>query len=171
MRFSLFPLVVIFMPIMEIAGFIIVGKALGLWLTLALIVLTSFAGLLILRSGGLGMLRKVSVANKDGVPPAEEMIHGAVLVVAGILLFLPGFITDLIGILLLIPFVRRMVWATFGHRVAFAGSFAQRGPFSQSKDSGASSKVVDLDDEDFHREGSERSPWRPDDKHNNLPKS
>jgi UPF0716 protein FxsA len=170
MRFSLFPLVVVFMPIMEIAGFIIVGKALGLWLTLALIFLTSFAGLLILRSGGLGMLRKVSVASKDGAPPADDMIHGAMLVVAGILLFLPGFITDTVGLLLLVPFVRRILWSSFGPRIVVAGSFRQKGPFSPSQDTRPSAKVVDLDDDDFHREGSDESPWRRDDRNNNLPK-
>lgn len=160
MRFSLFPLIVILMPILEIAGFIVVGKTIGLWLTLALILLTSMAGLLILRSGGLGMLRKVSAANQTGAPPAADLIQGAMLVIAGILLFLPGFITDIIGLMLLIPFVRRALWAAFGARIAVAGSFSRSrsGPAPNGNRS-ADPKVVDLDEEDFHREGSDKSPW------------
>ena len=51
MRFSLLPVIVLLMPILEIAGFIVVGKAIGLWPTLALIILTSMLGLIILRNG------------------------------------------------------------------------------------------------------------------------
>lgn len=177
MRFSFLPLVVLLMPILEIAGFIVVGKAIGLWLTLALIVFTSFLGLLILRLGGLSMVRNLQDAGRTGAQPADELVNGAMRVVAGILLFIPGFITDIIGLLLLSPAVRRFFWKTFGPRVVVASSFRQSGfgAGSQSgfrndpQDSG-NSRVVDLDEGDFHREGPGNSPWSngPDDR--NLPK-
>ncbi len=62
MRFSFLPIVILMMPILEIAGFIVVGKAIGLWLTLALVLFTSFLGLLILRVGGIGMVRNLQDA-------------------------------------------------------------------------------------------------------------
>lgn len=76
MRFSFLPVIVLMMPILEIAGFIVVGKALGLWLTLALILFTSFLGLVILRSGGLGMVRNLQTASRSGDEPAQAMING-----------------------------------------------------------------------------------------------
>jgi UPF0716 protein FxsA len=173
MRFSLIPVVVLLMPILEIAGFIVVGKAIGLWLTLALILLTSFIGLVILRSGGLGMVRNLQAASRTSAPPAKELVSGAMRVVAGILLFLPGFITDIIGLLLLVPAFRRLIWAYVGTRFVVSGSFRNAsGPqdFRQGPQNPGASKVVDLDDDDFHRDGSETSPWRPGNDDRELPK-
>lgn len=173
MRFSLIPVAVLLMPILEIAGFIVVGKTIGLWLTLALLLLTSFIGLIILRSGGLGMVRNLQAASRTTAPPAKELVSGAMRVVAGILLFLPGFITDIIGLLLLVPAFRRLMWAYFGTRFVVAGSFQNAsGPqdFHQGPRNAASAKVVDLDDDDFHRDGSEASPWKPGKDDRDLPK-
>ncbi len=177
MRFSFLPIIVLTMPILEIAGFIIVGKAIGLWLTLALVLFTSFLGLLILRLGGLGMVRNLQDAGRTGAQPADELVNGAMRVVAGILLFIPGFITDILGLLLLSPAIRRFFWKAFGPRVVVAGSFRQPGArpgdysgFSNGPGSHGNSKVVDLDEEEFHRAGPKDSPWsnRTDDR--DLPK-
>ncbi len=181
MRFSFIPVVILMMPILEIAGFIIVGKAIGLWLTLALVLFTSFLGLLILRLGGLGMIRNLKDAGRAGTQPGDDLINGAMRVVAGVLLFIPGFITDIIGLLLLSPAVRRFFWKALGPRISFAGSFRQSrgtsGPrpgdhsgFRNTQAPSAEGKVVDLDEEDFHREERKDSPWsnRPDDR--NLPR-
>lgn len=177
MRFSFLPIVILMMPILEIAGFIIVGKAIGLWLTLALVLFTSFLGLLILRLGGIGMVRNLQAAGRTGAQPADELVNGAMRVVAGILLFIPGFITDILGLLLLSKTVRRFFWKAFGPRVVVAGSFRQSGPqpgdfsgFRNDQRQSGNSKVVDLDEEEFHREGPKDSPWssKPDDR--DLPK-
>ncbi|MCZ4432681.1 membrane protein FxsA [Agrobacterium sp. SOY23] len=175
MRFSFLPIVVLIMPILEIAGFIIVGKAIGLWLTLALVLFTSFLGLLILRLGGIGMVRNLQDAGRTGAQPADELVNGAMRVVAGILLFIPGFITDILGLLLLSPAIRRFFWKAFGPRVVVSGSFRQSGPqsgsgFRNDREPAGNSKVVDLDEEEFHREGPRDSPWsqKPDDR--DLPK-
>ena len=177
MRFSFFPIVILMMPILEIAGFIIVGKAIGLWLTLALVLFTSFLGLLILRLGGIGMVRNLQNAGRTGTQPADELVNGAMRVVAGLLLIVPGFITDIIGLLLLSPVIRRFFWKAFGPRIIVAGSFRQSGPqssgysgFRNGPGTSGNSKVVDLDEEEFHREGPNESPWshKPDDR--DLPK-
>lgn len=173
MRFSFLPVIVLLMPILEIAGFIIVGKALGLWLTLALILFNSFLGLVILRSGGLGMVRNLQNASRTGAEPAEAMINGGLRVVAGILLFLPGFITDAIGLLLLVPGFRKLIWSAIGPRIVVAGSFKDRSNthgFRPGPQGDASSKVVDLDEDDFHRDGPKHSPWSPNNDDRNLPK-
>lgn len=162
MRFPLLPLFVILMPIFEIAGFIIVGKAIGLWATLALVIFGAFAGLMILRGIGLGMFRKLSASQQSGTAPAEDIVQGVMLGLAGILLFLPGFITDLIGLLLLLPFVRKFIWSRFSSRIVVASNFSQ-GRRWNANPNGPSSRpnVVDLDDTDFHREQpNDNSPWR-----------
>lgn len=169
MRFSFIPVIALLMPILEIAGFIIVGKALGLWLTLGLILLTSFIGLLILRSGGLGMVRDLQNASKTGAEPAAAMISGGLRVVAGILLFLPGFITDILGLLLLIPAFRALIWKSMGPRIVVATSFKSSN-FRSGPQGAGPGKVVDLDEEDFRRDGPNSSPWSPSRDDRDLPK-
>ncbi len=168
MRFSLLPVIVLLMPILEIAGFIVVGKAIGLWPTLALIILTSMLGLVILRNGGLGMVRNLQNAGRTGDQPAEALVSGGMRVIAGILLFVPGFFTDIIGVLLLVPVVRRFFWTIFRPNIIVA-DFA-RGGFRNAPRGSTSSKVVDLDEDDFHREGPNNSPWSPDRNDRNLPR-
>lgn len=168
MRFSLLPVIVLLMPILEIAGFIVVGKAIGLWPTLALIILTSMLGLIILRNGGLGMVRNLQNAGRTGDQPAEALVSGGMRVIAGILLFVPGFFTDIIGVLLLVPAVRRFFWTIFRPNIIVA-DFA-RGGFRNAPRGSTSSKVVDLDEDDFHREGQNNSPWSPDRNDRNLPR-
>ncbi len=168
MRFSLLPIIVLLMPILEIAGFIVVGKAIGLWPTLALIILTSMLGLIILRNGGLGMVRNLQNAGRTGDQPAEALVSGGMRVIAGILLFVPGFFTDIIGILLLVPAVRRFFWTIFRPNIIVA-DFA-RGGLRNAPRGSTSSKVVDLDEDDFHREGPNNSPWSPDRNDRNLPR-
>ncbi|WP_421361993.1 FxsA family protein [Agrobacterium rosae] len=169
MRFSFLPVIVLMMPILEIAGFIVVGKALGLWLTLALILFTSFLGLVILRSGGLGMVRNLQTASRSGDEPAQAMINGRMRVIAGILLFVPGFITDVIGLLLLVPAFRTLIWKAIGPRIVVAGSFKNQG-FRTGPQNNGSAKVVDLDDDDFHRDGPNQSPWSANRDDRDLPK-
>lgn len=171
MRFSFLPVIILAMPILEIAGFIVVGKALGLWLTIGLILLTSFLGLIILRSGGLDMARDLQKASRTGTEPAKAMISGGMRVIAGILLFLPGFITDAVGLLLLIPAFRTFIWKAVGPRVVVAGSFKSAGAgFRTSPQPGGTSKVVDLGEDDFHRDGPNNSPWSPGKDGHDLPK-
>jgi len=162
MRFPLLSFFVILMPILEIAGFIVVGKAIGVWATLALVILSAFAGLIILRAIGLGMFRKLSASRQSGVAPAEDIVQGVMLGLAGVLLFLPGFITDVIGLLLLLPFVRKAIWSKFAANIVVASNFSQSRQWSGGTRSQSSRPdVVDLDDTDFHRQDpNENSPWR-----------
>jgi len=168
MRLSLVPVIILLMPILEIAGFIVVGKAIGLWPTLALIMLTSMLGLIILRNGGLRVVRNLQNAGRTGNQPAEALVSGGMRVIAGILLFVPGFITDIIGLLMLVPAVRGFFWKVFRPNIIVT-DFARSG-FRANPGGPASSKVVDLDEDDFHREGPNNSPWSPGRSDRDLPK-
>lgn len=92
--------------LLEIFVFIKVGSELGAWTTIALIVLTAVVGLSLVRIQGFYTLMEVQRKINLGEPPAREMLSGIMLAVSGVLLVLPGFVSDLGGIILLLPPVR-----------------------------------------------------------------
>ncbi len=164
MRLSLIPILIFLMPLAEIAGFVVVGKAVGLWATLALVILSAMLGAALLRIQGTGILRRISEETQNGGIPSRDLVHGAMIVVAAFLLLLPGFITDILGLLLFIPAVRDLAWKYLSKRIvvlgsssAFSGS-GRGGPKPQSGPRG-SGPVVDLDEGDFQRQPNRNSPW------------
>lgn len=104
-------------PLIEIALFIQVGGAIGLWPTLAIVVLTAILGAWLVRMQGalaIGQLRS-SFSRLDD--PTEPLVHGAMILIAGALLLTPGFFTDAVGFALLMPPVRRAVFKYLQKRV------------------------------------------------------
>jgi UPF0716 protein FxsA len=102
-------LIFLAIPIIEIALFIQVGGLIGLWPTLGLVLLTAIVGSWLVRSQGLSELARLRSSLSDLRDPTEPLAHGAMILVAGVLLLTPGFFTDLLGISLLLPPVRRAV--------------------------------------------------------------
>lgn len=105
MRF-LFILFII-VPIVEITLLINVGQAIGAWNTVGLVLLSAFIGVNMLRYQGFSTLSRAQQRMNAGQIPGREMIEGIVLAVGGALLLTPGFVTDVIGFLCLIPFFRQ----------------------------------------------------------------
>jgi UPF0716 protein FxsA len=99
-------LALVLVPIVEIALFIEVGGWLGLWPTIAIVILTAAIGTVLLRAQGLATLGEVQRRLGAGEDPSTTLAHGAMILVAGVLLLTPGFFTDGIGFLLLTPPVR-----------------------------------------------------------------
>lgn len=103
------------LPLVEIALFVTLGARLGLWLTLAWVLLTAVGGVLVLRSlarSGSGMAQADFVEGFRGrmaEDPLSPIVDQGLIAVAAMLLILPGFFTDTLGILLLIPPLRKMV--------------------------------------------------------------
>ena len=89
-------------PVVEIATFIEIGGQIGLWPTIGLVVVTAFVGLTLLRIQGLAVLARFRTSSA----PAVELFEGLCLLIAAVLLLVPGFITDAAGFLLLVPRVR-----------------------------------------------------------------
>lgn len=161
MRLFIVPLILLGLPLAEIAGFVVVGRALGLWATLGLVILTAVAGALLLRSQGLHILRQLSAESREGRLPGETLVDAAMIVVAGILLLLPGFITDIIGLALFIPFVRRLVWSAIGRHIVIV-SPSGGGSYRHTREPSGKvgpGPVVDLDEEDYTRDPNSSSPW------------
>lgn len=103
------PLLLLFVavPIIEIALFIKVGGWIGLWPTLAIVVATAIIGTLLLRHQGTAVLRQLQESLDRGTNPVDPIAHGALILVAAVLLLTPGFFTDTVGFLLLVPSLRR----------------------------------------------------------------
>ncbi|TYO88885.1 FxsA family protein [Oceanicella actignis] len=107
-------LILVAVPIVEIALFIKVGGFLGLWPTLAIVLATAAAGTLLLRAQGREAIDDLQRSLTQGGDPAGALAHGALVLAAGLLLLTPGFFTDAVGLALLIRPVRAAVirWAS-----------------------------------------------------------
>lgn len=110
------PLLLLFiaLPLIEIALFIWVGSAIGVGLTLLLILLSAMLGVSILRGQQARAMEMMQ--NRMRVEPGTLLAQGAFKAVSGILLILPGFLTDTIGLLLLIPQLQRAIVGTLAAR-------------------------------------------------------
>jgi UPF0716 protein FxsA len=140
-------LAVLALPAMELAAFIAVAIAIGFLPALALVVLTSFAGALVLRHAGGNHIARMRVALGRGSFTALQADDvGGIALLAGFLLLIPGFITDSLGLLLLVAPLRRLLSAGLG------GSAAR-----QPEDG-----VVDLSPEQWHPVPDPELPDRRD---------
>ena len=161
MRTPWIAILFLLLPLAEIAGFVVVGQMVGVWGTLGLVLLSGVLGMLLLRLQGLQMLRRLSEEGREGRVPGDTIVQGAMIVVAAVLLIIPGFVTDLIGLALFVPFVRRALWSAIGRRVVVVRSATHgRGPAGGAGTGpGPKGPVVDLEDDDFRREPNPSSPW------------
>jgi UPF0716 protein FxsA len=94
------------LPLLELYILIKIGSYLGAFLTIALIIFTGILGLLLARLEGLRTLRQIRQNLSQGIVPAEEMVDSVLIFVGGILFVVPGVITDIAALVLLIPFTR-----------------------------------------------------------------
>jgi UPF0716 protein FxsA len=93
----------------ELSVIINVGAEIGTFGVIAAMVLTAAVGLMLVRIQGFDVYRRMTEAMSCGEAPVDEMLHGVLLFLSGFLLIIPGFITDGIGALLLIPFIRSQI--------------------------------------------------------------
>lgn len=106
----------IVVPIAELAVIIQVGQAIGVLPTIALLILVSVVGAWLVKREGLGVLRRVQQSLDRAQLPHRELIDGALVMLAGAFLLSPGFLTDLLGIVLLVPPTRAVVRTALLHR-------------------------------------------------------
>jgi UPF0716 protein FxsA len=114
-------LVFIIVPILEIIVFIQAGELIGLWPTVAAIILTALIGAAIVRHQGLSTLARAQESLAAGRFPITEVFDGLCLVFAGAFLITPGFLTDSAGFLLLVPPVRALLRRIVGSRMIASG--------------------------------------------------
>ena len=103
-------LLIILIPILEIYLFIKIGSEIGAFTTVSLIFLTAIIGVYYVRYEGLNTLKSGVTQLYKNQMPLFELMSGAALAIAAILLILPGFATDILGFLIIFPFTRRLVF-------------------------------------------------------------
>ena len=132
-------------PLVEIYVLIQVGQAIGGWWTIMLLVVASVLGSLLIRHQGARAWRALTTALRSGRMPARELADGALILIGGTLMLTPGFVTDIFGVLLILPFTRpvarRLLTAVVARRLIAVpgasgplrgpgarGTYAGRGP-------------------------------------------
>ena len=95
------------MTLLEIYVLMTVGDVIGNWQTVLLVIVTALIGSTLLRQQGWSTMAKAQQSIAEGKTPALEMLEGVVILVSGVLLLTPGFITDGLGLLGLMPWTRR----------------------------------------------------------------
>ncbi|WP_412727754.1 FxsA family protein [Alteromonas sp. D210916BOD_24] len=99
------------LPILEIALLVNVGSVIGGWNTIGLVILTAFIGAYFVRREGISTLQTAQAKMQRNEVPGKELVEGLMLVVAGVLLVTPGFITDILGFLFVLPGSRHLIAA------------------------------------------------------------
>lgn len=101
-------LVLLLVPFLEFYVLVEVGARIGAFNAVLLVILFAMAGVWLARTQGMGTLARIQQSLAQGVLPADEMLDGLFLLLAGILMVFPGFVSDVFGVLLLLPPVRRL---------------------------------------------------------------
>jgi len=105
-----FILIILSIPIIEIYLFIKIGSQIGAFNTISLIFITAIIGIYYARYEGLNTLRSALTQIVKNEIPLYEIISGATLAIAALLMILPGFLTDLIGIIIIFPWTRKLLF-------------------------------------------------------------
>ncbi len=149
-------LLFLIVPLIEIGIFILVGQAIGLWLTLGGVVVTALIGSAIIRVQGLSLISEIQRLMGVGTLPARQIADGVMLAISGALLLTPGYFTDAIGFALLVPGFRTLVYNYLKSRIQIVGTFQagsrhEAGFSDPFRDTGAAEDpdIVDLDEKDW----------------------
>lgn len=168
-------LLLVAVPAIEIGLFVEIGGRIGLWPTLGTVVLTAVLGAALLRAQGFAAMARLQKSLAEGGDPRGPLADGVMILVAGLLMLTPGFFTDAIGFVLLVPPARRALLAWAGPRLAArvvysrGGAAAGRGgPTGPSRGGGEpGGGPIDVEYEDLTdgptREGGSGWSKRPGD--------
>jgi len=116
---------IVLIPIIEIYLFIKIGSEIGAFNTISLIFITAIVGIFYARYEGLNTFKKGFVQLLKNEIPAYELISGAVIAFAAMLLIIPGFATDLLGFLLIFPITRKIILNKFSKKINKKNNFIE----------------------------------------------
>lgn len=114
-------LVFLVVPFVELFVILQVGHAIGALNTVAVLVVVSMVGAWLVKREGISVVRRARERIARGDMPGQELIDGVLILFAGALLITPGFLSDVVGVLLLLPPVRLMLRGVVAHRLARRG--------------------------------------------------
>lgn len=109
MFFNKLLILFVIVPVTELYILIEVGKKIGGLTTIGIIILTGIIGAYLVKGQGFMILKKIQSDLNEGIIPGDSLIQGAIILAGGIFLLTPGFVTDIIGFIFLIPVSRRVV--------------------------------------------------------------
>jgi UPF0716 protein FxsA len=138
-------------PIAELAVLIQVGSEIGVWWTILLLIAVSVLGSWLVKREGLGLWARANRELAAGRMPTKELLDGILVLFAGALLLTPGFLTDIVGILLLLPptraVIRRILRARFERRMTIValGEPSGRDPYDVRRRRPSGADVIDVD--------------------------
>ncbi len=149
----------VILPLVEIGLFVTLGAWLGLGTTLLLVLASAFLGLSVIRRQGIVTMLEMRRALEMRRDPSRAMADGMLVVVAGVLLVVPGFLTSSVGLLLLVPGVRRALAAWAGRNMRMGGTVmgARDDGFGGERPS----EPYTIDGDFFELDASKRPTHRP----------
>ncbi len=109
MFFTRLLILFVIVPVTELYILIEVGKKIGSLTTIGIIILTGIIGAYLVKGQGFMILKRIQNDLNEGIIPGDSLIQGAIILAGGIFLLTPGFVTDIIGFIFLIPVSRRVV--------------------------------------------------------------
>ncbi len=158
MRLTIFALVLLFWPVAEITLFAVTAGKIGIFYSVGLLLLAMLVGGAILRFAGTAGLLRMQTSVARGESPGKELVGSALIFVSAMLFIVPGLISDAVGLLLLLPFVRNAVWKWVA---ANAVVLPMTGGFGTGRRS--EPDVIDLDSDEFSvRDDGKKADRRPD---------
>lgn len=161
------PLIILFIligiPIIELTILVKVADDIGAFNTVMLSILTAVVGIGLVRQQGLAVVQSMQQTMAQGQSPVREMIHGFFLFFAGIFLMFPGFITDSIGALLILPPVRHMIVNLGFLKILKAQPFHPKGQHPNQSGGSHNENLTGhiIIDGDFHEKNSESNDNEP----------
>lgn len=140
------PLGILLLPLIEIAGFIVIGGRIGVLATLLWVAGAAVAGVLVIKAKGLSLANQIQSTMGHGQLPGQTVADAMFVFLAGVLLLIPGFFTDFLAILLLLPPVRGLLYTFLRSRmtVVSTASYSEHHQ-AQVRQEG----VIDLDEDDY----------------------
>ncbi len=142
------------LPLVEIALFIAVGRVIGLVPTLALVILGAIAGAMLLRQQGLGVIARLRNNVNAGTIPGRAMFDAMLIGVAAVFLVLPGFLSDIVALALLVPAVRSWIFSRLAGRVRVVETTTSYRRYEEpGADEAPATRAIELQDEDWRSRG------------------
>lgn len=143
-------LIFLLVPLVEITLFVLIGQAIGLWPTLLGVLVTALAGSFVLRIQGMALFAEIRETMGRGMLPARALADAMMVGIAGVLLLTPGYFTDLLGVLLLVPPVRNALYALLRSRMRVV-STTYTGSGRPAERQVPENGTIDLDEEDWRQ--------------------
>ena len=155
--FFLLLLLFLAVPLAEILVIVEVAQRTGIIETIALLLIVSILGAWLVKSEGMGVIRKIQFQLIQGQIPNKELLDGGLILIAGVFMLTPGFITDVVGLLLLFPLTRPIIRRLFFKRIVnqpfrATGSDPKQSTFNFTRDSFFGMENGDIEIVDLRRE-------------------